>query len=192
MKRVIVFIDGLNVMSRLRELGWTELYDVGYFARQLAGPRQLVHAGFYHPQPNLDHLGPTRYAVERAHLEQVRKDPLVIAPEGAYMARREKWIGGVKVEIWVEKQTDVLLASDLVFMAARGLMDVAVVASADADIVPAIQRCSELGVPVELLRFRGAKPRLYNLEKVASSFRRARPDYFRSYRGNDPLPGSGS
>lgn len=97
------------------------------------------------------------------------------------MAKRERWGGGQRVEYWVEKQTDVLLASDLVYMAAKKMMDVAVVASADADIVPAIRRCTELGVPVELLRFRCAKPRLYELEKVSTVLRRARPVYFRPY-----------
>lgn len=181
MKRVIVFIDGLNVRFRLRECGWTEYYDVGYLPRQLAGPRQLVHAGFYHPQPNLEHLGPSQYAADRAYLELVRKDSSVIAPSGPYMAKRERWVNDVKAGIWVEKQTDVLLSSDLLFMAARDMMDVAMIASADADLIPAIKRCRELGVPVELLRFRGAQPRLYGLEKAATSWRRARPAFFRAY-----------
>ena len=91
---------------------------------------------------------------------------------------------GKDVIVWTEKQNDVLLATDLVYMAATAQMEVAVVVSADADIVPGIRRCRDLGVPVELLRFRGALPRLYELEKAADSFRRARPAYFRPY----PLP----
>lgn len=181
MKRVILFIDGLNVRFRLRECGWHEYYDVGHLAKELAGPRPLIHARFYHPQPNLEHLGPGRYAAERAYLESVRKDEHVLAPLGAYMAKRERWVDDKKVEIWIEKQTDALLASDLVYMAAKGMMDVAVVASADADMVPAIRRCTQLDIPVELLRFRCAKPRLYGLEKASTSLRRARPTYFVPY-----------
>jgi uncharacterized LabA/DUF88 family protein len=183
MKRVIVFIDGLNVRFRLRECGWSEYYDVGRVATELAGPRELVHAAFYHPTPNVEHLGEAQYAIERAYLESVRRDKNVVVPAGAYMAKRDAWVGGKKVgHVWEEKQTDVLLASDLVFMAATNQIDAAVVASADADIVPAIRRCTELGVPVELLRFRGRNhPRLYSLEEVSTSFRRARPSYFRPY-----------
>ncbi len=182
MKRVIVFIDGLNVRFRLRTNGWTEYYDVGHLAKKLVGPRKLIHAGFYHPQPNLEQLGAAQYAMDRSYLESVRKDDTTIVPEGAYMANREKWVDGQKVEVWVEQQTDVLLASDLVYMAAKDMMDVAVLATADGDIIPAVRRCMELGVPVELLRFRGLhQPWLVGLQKVVAGFQRARPAYFEPY-----------
>lgn len=186
MKRVAVFIDGLNVRFRLRECVWCEYYDVGYLAKQLAGPRTLIVALYYHPKPNWEQLGSDRYARERAYLDRIEKDKGVIVPAGAYMAKRERWVDDKKAEIWIEKQTDVLLASDLVYMAAKDEMDTAIVASADADIVPAIRRCRDLGVPVELLRFRGALPRLYELEAVASTLRRARPSYFRPYDSEEP------
>ena len=176
--RVAVFIDGLNVRHRLRERGWCECYDVGHLARQLAGPRQLVGVYFYHPQPNQEHLGPTRYAAERGYLERLIRDPSVTAPPGAYMAKRFSPAGGV---VWIEKQTDVLLGTDLVYRAAMELIDRAVVATADADLVPAIRRCIDLDVPVEVLRFRGTTPRLWELESVATVLRRARPTYFRPY-----------
>lgn len=151
-------------------------------ARELAGPRQLVGAYYYHPAPNREHIGPKRYAQERSYLQRVANDEGVAVPAGAYMAKRTRQCdGGKQVDVWIEKLTDVLLATDLVYMAAKDVMDVAIVASADADIVPAIKRCRGLGPTVELLRFRGAVPRIYELEQVASSFRRARPAQFRPY-----------
>lgn len=190
MKRVAIFIDGLNVRNRLSECKWEEFFDVSLLAREIAGPRQLVGAYYYHPQPNREQLGAERYAFERAYLQRVAKDVDVAVPTGAYMAKRIRHCrgqrqptecNGKEVVVWTEKQTDVLLASDLVYMAAKDVMDVAVVATADADIVPAIRRCRELGPAVELLRFRGAMPRIYELEQVVSSFRRARPAHFRAY-----------
>jgi uncharacterized LabA/DUF88 family protein len=182
---IAVFIDGLNVRHRLRERGWCECYDVGYLARQLAGPRQLVGVYFYHPQPNQEHLGPGRYAAERGYLERVMRDEGVIAPPGAYMVKRVSPAGGA---VWIEKQTDVLLGTDLVYMAAKELMDRAVVATADADLVPAIRRCIDLDIPVEVLRFRGSTPRIWELESVATVLRRARPVYFRPYDAEVALP----
>ena len=176
--RIAVFIDGLNVRHRLRERGWHECYDVGHLARQLAGPRQLVGVYFYHPQPNQEHLGPERYAAERGYLERLIRDPGVTAPPGAYMVKRVSPTGGY---VWIEKQTDVLLATELVYMAAKDLIDRAVVATADADLVPAIRRCTALDIPVEILRFRGSTPRIWELESVATMLRRARPNYFRPY-----------
>lgn len=190
MKRVAIFIDGLNVRNRLKECGWEEFFDVGHLAKELAGPRQLVSAYYYHAQPNQEQLGPKRYAQERSYLERVRKAPQVVVPAGAYMAKRTRrchgkdsppLCSGQDVVIWIEKLNDVLLASDLVYMAAKGQMDVALLLSADADLVPAIRRCQDLSVPVELFRFRGSQARLYELEQAATSFRRARPQYFKPY-----------
>lgn len=193
MKRVAIFIDGLNVRNRLNECNWEEFFDVRHLAREIVGPRQFVGAFYYHPQPNREQLGPERYAYERTYLQRVARDVDVAVPTGAYMAKRIRHCKGKRqpmecdgkeVVVWTEKQTDVLLATDLLYMAAKDAMDIAVVASADADIVPAIKRCRELGPAVELLRFRGAMPRLYELEQVASSFRRARPAYFQPYDSN--------
>jgi uncharacterized LabA/DUF88 family protein len=174
---VAVFIDGLNVRHRLRERGWCEDYDVGYLVRQLVGPRQLVAAYFYHPQPNQEHLGPNRYAAERAYLDCITRDEAVTTPPGAYMIKHFNQVGGY---VWTEKQTDVLLATELVYMAAKGLMDRAIVATADADLAPAVRRCMELDIPVEVLRFRG-QTRIRELESLAAILIRARPAFFRPY-----------
>jgi uncharacterized LabA/DUF88 family protein len=172
-KSVGVFIDGLNVRHRLRELRWPDPYDVGYMATSLAGPRKLVDSCFYHPAPVLQHLGSKRYATERAYLDKVGKDVCVSLVRGGYMVKRDG--------VWIEKQTDVYLATHLVFMAATKQIDVAVLVSADADLVPAVKRCQELGVAVELVRFKGAKPKLYELEATAAVLRRAHRGYFRPY-----------
>jgi uncharacterized LabA/DUF88 family protein len=175
--RVAVFIDGLNVRHRLRDRGWCEYYDVSHLASQLVGPRRCVGIYFFHPQPNQEQLGPDRYATERGYLERVMRDGAVVAPPGAYMVKRSGSAGGF---VWTEKQTDVLLATELVCMAATRLMDRAVVATADADLAPAIRRCVDLGIPVEILRFRG-KPRVWELESLAATLIRARPAFFRPY-----------
>jgi uncharacterized LabA/DUF88 family protein len=183
--RVAVFIDGLNVRHRLRERGWCENYDIGHLAECLVGPRQAVGIYFFHPQPNQEHLGRARYATERGYLERVVRDGTVTAPPGAYMVKRVTQSRGY---VWVEKQTDVLLATELVYMAAKGLIDRAVVATADADLVPAIRRCIELGIPVEILRFRGSEPRIWELESLAATLTRARPAYFRPYNDEETPP----
>jgi uncharacterized LabA/DUF88 family protein len=170
LKRVTVFIDGLNVRHRLRERGWPDMYDVAHLGDQLAGPRDLVEVRFYHPAPNAQQLGASRYAAERAYLEYVGKCQKVVSPPGAYMT----WQGR-----WVEKQTDVLLSADLVYLAAKGAMDIAILATADADICPAVQRAIDFGVPVELMRFKGNRPRIFQLESLSATIHRARPRFFR-------------
>jgi len=175
--RVAVFIDGLNVRHRLRERGWCEDYDIGHLTKELIGPRKSVGVYFYHPQPNQEHLGPARYAAERAYLDRVMRDASVSAPPGAYMIKRIDPAGGY---IWIEKQTDVLVATELVYMAAMRLMDRAILATADADLAPAVRRCVEVGIPVEILRFRGPT-RMWELESLAAVLIRARPHFFHPY-----------
>ena len=90
MKKVGIFIDGLNVRKRLLECKWEEFFDVEFLAEQLAGPRELVSALYYHPAPNTEHLGKERYSFERAYLERVAKGEFVSVPSGAYMAKRTR------------------------------------------------------------------------------------------------------
>ena len=74
---------------------------------------------------------------------------------------------------------DVLIASDMVFFAARNENDTAILVTADNDLVPAIQRVKNLNHKVELLVFTKAKPKIGNLLKASSINRRARESYFK-------------
>jgi hypothetical protein len=98
-KSVAVFIDGLNVRFRLKECGWQELYDVGHLAESLCGRRKLVGIFFYHPPPNREQLGASRYGVERAYLERIRKDIGVVIPRGSYMAKRAQTRQGLTCDV---------------------------------------------------------------------------------------------
>jgi uncharacterized LabA/DUF88 family protein len=70
------------------------------------------------------------------------------------------WIPGVAVrkgdlvstrEGWRQKGVDVLLAVDLVRLAARQAFDVAVLVAADNDFVPAVDAVLEMGPQVEVV-----------------------------------------
>ncbi len=53
-------------------------------------------------------------------------------------------------QIYVQKGVDTALAVDMVFMAAKSLFDVALLISADSDLVAAAQSVKDLGKHVEL------------------------------------------
>ncbi len=80
--------------------------------------------------------------------------------------------------IWEEKMVDVLIASDMVFYAAKGEYDTAILVTADNDLVPAIQRVKNINHRVELLVFTKAKPKVGNLIKASSINREARISHF--------------
>ena len=157
MKKVGVFIDGLNVRNRLRECLWEEFFDVRFLAEQLGWPPRTGVCFVLPSCPERREIRQGELQFRARVLGARRKGESVAVPSGAYMAKRTRecygkpaptLCSGKQVVYWTEKQTDVLLASDLVYMAAVDAIDVAIVASADADIVPAIRRCRDLGVSV--------------------------------------------
>ena len=168
--RVMVFIDGMNARCRLEECKWVEDYDVLHLARRLAGGRTLSGIFYYIPTPNREQLGDKEYGKTRRYIDALEKQPLVKVKKG-YMVDRNG--------VWEEKMVDVLIASDMVFSAARNEYDTAILITADNDLVPAIQRVKNLNHKVELIVFTKAKPKVGNLIKASSINRRARESYFK-------------
>jgi len=171
MSKVAVFIDGMNARCRLEECRWIEDFDVLYLAQRLAGNRTLSRVFYYIPTPNRRQLGDEGYSRARRYINAVEKQPIVEVKKG-YMVDRKG--------IWEEKMVDVLIASDMVFYAARNEYDTAILVTADNDLVPAIQRVKNLNHKVELLVFTKAKPKVGNLIKASSINRKARESHFKS------------
>ncbi|MBA7597551.1 hypothetical protein ES703_04554 [subsurface metagenome] len=168
-KRVAVFIDGLNTRCRLEQCGWEEDFDVLHLSQRLGGNRELVGVHYYVPNPNKDHLGEDRYSRERRYLAKVERQGVKVSR--GYMKQHDGR--------WEEKMVDVLIASDMVYFAALGAYDDAILVTADGDLVPAINRVKDLSRKVELLEFRGANVNYGNLHKESSLTRRARRSYFK-------------
>ena len=168
--RVMVFIDGMNARCRLEECKWVEDYDVLHLAQRLAGGRTLYGTFYYITTPNRKQLGDDGYSRARRYIDAVEKQSMVEVKKG-YMVDRNG--------VWEEKMVDVLIASDMIFFAARNEYDTAILVTADNDLVPAIQRVKNLNHKVELLVFTGAKPKIGNLLKASSIHRGARASYFK-------------
>ncbi len=169
MSKVTVFIDGMNARCRLEECKWVEDYDVLHLAERLAGARMLASVYYYIANPNWKQLGEEGYRKARRYIEAVEKQSKVVAKKG-YMVDRDG--------LWEEKMVDVLLASDMVYLAANNEYDTAILVTADNDLVPAVQRVKNLGHKVELLVFAKAKPKVGNLVKACSINRSARKSHF--------------
>ena len=165
----MVFIDGMNARCRLEECKWVEDYDVLHLAQRLAGDRTLSGIFYYITTPNRKQLGDEGYSRARRYINAVEKQSMVKVKKG-YMVGRNG--------VWEEKMVDVLIASDMVFFAAKNEYDTAILVTADNDLVPAIQRVKNLNHKVELVVFTKAKPKVGNLIKASSINRRARESYF--------------
>jgi uncharacterized LabA/DUF88 family protein len=169
MSKVMVFIDGMNARCRLEECKWVEDYDVSHLAERLAGNRTLSGVYYYITTPNRKQLGNEGYSKARRYIDAVEKQSMVLVKKG-YMVDREG--------IWEEKMVDVLIASDMVYLAAKNEYDTAILVTADNDLVPAIQRVKNLNHKVELIVFTKAKPKVGNLVKASTINRSARKSHF--------------
>ena len=168
--RVMVFIDGMNARCRLEECKWVEDFDVLHLAQRLAGSRTLSAIFYYITTPNRKQLGDEGYRRARRYIDAIEKQSTVTVKKG-YMVDRDG--------IWEEKMVDVLMASDMIFFAARNEYDTAILVTADNDLVPAIQRVKNLNHKVELLVFTKARSKVGNLIKASSIHRKARESYFK-------------
>jgi len=175
--RVAVFIDGLNVIHRLRESGWEELFDVGFLAQKLARKRYLAGVFFFRASPQSPPLDQARYWDEVKHLRLVEKQ--LWASHGrmvryGYMVHRKKE--------WQEKQVDVWLASEMITQASNNAYDIAILVTADTDLVPAVDHARmHHDKGVELVVFPKSIVNVTQLVRAANSTTTARRSWFRPY-----------
>ena len=167
--RVALFVDGLNMRNRLRESGWPEFVDVAHLGQRLAGNRNLVICHYCVGRPELNQLGNKKYWSEIRYYTMLEKQSGMQVQYG-YMVKRG--------QRWVEKRVDVLIASKMIEGACRNQYDVAILVTADGDLVPAVESVVALGKKVELLVFTKASAYSGNLVKVSSLHRSARKSHF--------------
>ena len=83
---------------------------------------------------------------------------------------------------WQEKMTDVWLAVQMMADAWTNVYDVAILVTADTDMVPAVQMLRYFDKRTELVVFpRSQRPRVTQLVQAVSSIRTARRSWFRPY-----------
>jgi uncharacterized LabA/DUF88 family protein len=175
--RVAVFIDGLNTMFRLRESNWEESFDVAYLAQRLAKNRILTGTFYFRAVPSMPPLEPSQYWKEVRHLDRVDAQLWELYARKVrlgYMAPRH-WG-------WQEKQTDVWLASEMITQARENTYDIAILVTADTDLVPAVYHVRLLRKGVELAVFPKAHPLVTQLVQAASSTTTVRRSFIRPYR----------
>lgn len=178
--RVAVFIDGLNVMYRLQESKWEEFFDVCHLARKLARNRPLEGVFYFRARPAMPPIKTrNRYWAEVQHVSRI--DAELQSAYGrwvrfGWMVRRN-WG-------WLEKRTDVWLASEMVCQAHQDTFDVAILVTADTDLVPAVEHVRMVGKGVELVVFPKCATNVSELVKVCNSTTTARRSFFRPYGSN--------
>jgi uncharacterized LabA/DUF88 family protein len=136
-----ILVDEMNVMVQLHRLGikgikpWTAFYDATQ--RNLNMPTEYHLYGANVPAK----IHPERHRLRSGFFRALKRDGITVHEGFSVLDRKSNL---------VEKGVDVLLSLDLSGFALEGYKDI-VVASADGDLVPAIERAQRYGSRVHVL-----------------------------------------
>lgn len=181
-QRVIVYIDGYNFYYGIKPHPWNKYYWidlVALFEQFMRPGQELVAVKYFSARP-LD-LGKSKRqdAFFQANLEN-KKFKLIL---GKYFKKDWRCFKCSNINhSYEEKQSDVNLATQIVADSYQDNCDIAVLVSADSDMVPAIDIAKEAGKKVfiyfppnhkssNLRTMAGGRPIL--LERYESRFRKA-------------------
>ncbi|MCZ0860753.1 NYN domain-containing protein [Methanocorpusculum sp. MG] len=146
--KVAVFVDG-GYLDHLRDHRRVGRLDLEKLVHSAVGDGELLRAYYYTCMP-FQGEPPTeeergRYAKKDQFLSVVRRLP-----------RFEVRLGKIQRigDDVRQKRVDILLAIELVSLAWKGSIDLAVVIAGDSDFVPAVEQAKDAGVVVRLLYFR--------------------------------------
>ena len=147
-ERVIIFIDGSNIFHAIRALNIK--IDYSKLVKLLSDDKYLIRAYYYSSMPRV---------------EDVERD----TPEWDSLMRQRKFITelknlGIKPRIanlrklssgeWLEKEVDIMLATDMLALAFRNAYDTAILVSGDSDFCYTVETIQDLGKRVINATFR--------------------------------------
>ena len=145
MKRVIAYIDGFNLYFGLRSKGWRRFYwlNVQEMARQVLKPDQTLVATKYFT--SIVKQPPDKHSRQAVYLEALRTLTDLQIHYGHFLSETVVCRNcGHSYLTHHEKMTDVTIAVELMTDAFQDRMDVALLVSADSDLVEPAQAVQRL------------------------------------------------
>lgn len=141
--RVITYIDGFNLYFGLKTAGWKHYYWLNprQIGLELLKPEQyLVKTRYFTARISADPADPDNAKRQSTYLDVVACEPDTSIVYGHYLAKPRRCFScGASWQSYEEKKTDVNIAMALLNDASDDLFDVALVISADSDLVPPIE-----------------------------------------------------
>ncbi len=143
-KNTIAYIDGFNLYFGLKERGWKCYYwlNLMELCRSLLKPDQKLMTVKYFTSKVQN--PPDKRQRQYAYLQALNVTPGIERYFGKYeMSYHTCENCGHKIEIPLEKMSDVQLASHMISDAFKDNFDVALLLSGDKDLVPIVERCRQ-------------------------------------------------
>jgi uncharacterized LabA/DUF88 family protein len=142
-QRVIVYVDGFNFYYGLRRSKWKKYYwlDIVKLFEQFMRPNQnLVAVKYFSARPS--DAGQSKR--QDAFFQANKENPKFTLILGKFLKKEVFCLKCHRANItYEEKETDVRIATQIVADAFKKNCDVAIVVSADSDMVPAIELVRE-------------------------------------------------
>ncbi|MCS6998242.1 MAG: NYN domain-containing protein [Aquificaceae bacterium] len=161
-ERVVILIDGSNLFHAIRymnlRIDYQKLLD---FLRE---DRKLIRAYFYGAVPQEKDLKKNSpewesYLRQRRFLEELALQGIKVK-----LARLRRLPSGE----YIEKEVDIMLATDMLSMAYMNVFDTAVLVSGDSDFSYTVEEVQRIGKRVENATFKRTSS--YHLRKVCDRF----------------------
>jgi len=151
MERVCIFIDGSNFYFALKRNNRVTRVDYYQLSLALAGPdRKLVRTYYYNVAYDKNQF-PDKAKTQMSFLDSLDRTPYLELRLGRLVPSFD---GNVQ-----ERGMDVLIASDMVYYAARKAFDTAIVVTEDAVYASVLEEVKELGRHIEIATFQDSQSR---------------------------------
>jgi uncharacterized LabA/DUF88 family protein len=165
-QRVIVYVDGFNFYYGLKNPKWKKYYwidIVNLFERFIRPDQELVAVKYFSARPH--DIG--KSIRQNAFFQANKQNPKFKLILGRYLKKTfECYKCHNVIQTYEEKESDVRFATQIVADACRGNCDIAIIVSADSDMVPAIELAMEANVRV-LVYF---PPNQYSSDLAATGY----------------------
>ncbi|QHN65079.1 NYN domain-containing protein [Bergeyella cardium] len=147
-QKVIIYIDGFNFYYGLRRKGWKRYYwlnIVKLFEQFIRDNQELVCIKYFSARSTDSKQGLRQNAFFQANKENP-KFQLIL---GKYIKKEIRCFNcNDKRYTYEEKETDVRIATQIVADSYKKKCDIAIIVSADSDMIPAIELAQENGTKV--------------------------------------------
>lgn len=145
-QRVIVYVDGFNFYYGLKDSPkWKKFYwldMVGLFEKFLKPNQELIAVKYFSARPD----DPGKNARQYAFFQANKENPKFQLILGKYLKKDITCFNcGNVIHTHEEKETDVRIATQIVADAYEKNCDIAIIVSADSDMIPAVELAKAAG-----------------------------------------------
>jgi uncharacterized LabA/DUF88 family protein len=142
-QRVIVYVDGFNFFYGLKELNWKRYYwldIVKLFETFMRPDQELVAVKYFSARP----FDTGKHKRQDAFFQANRENPKFKLILGKYFKKEMKCFKCNNIiHTYEEKETDVRIATQIVVDAYQKNYEIAIIVSADSDMIPVIELVQE-------------------------------------------------